>query len=166
MVAAALRKQMSTMLFSDADEIDSDGKVIPHHRNTTVKRLMVSTAFAGRTAVRGTVSRKLLLGLGNPIICPAVTINLKRAAGFRFREDLRTNMDWIAWIDLAEHGTVTRVPKVLMQHRAHDQSETARCLADGARQQEDRMVFDRMWPRPMSNILSRLYRRSYAGYSE
>jgi len=166
MVAAAHDNPQSVMLFSDADEIDSDGRIIPGHRNTSIKRLMVGTAFAGRTTIRDAVSRRLLLGLGNPVICPAVTINLKQAADFRFREDLRTNMDWLAWIELAERGAVTRVAKVLMQHRAHEQSETARCLADGARRQEDRMIFEKMWPRPVSDILLRLYQRSYAGYSE
>lgn len=166
MVAAAHDKPQSTLLFSDADEIDSRGELIPQHHNTTIKRLMVGMAFAGRTTIQGAVSRRLLFGLGNPVICPAVTINRTNTADFRFREDLRTNMDWLAWIELAERGAVTRVAKVLMQHRAHEQSETARCLADGARQQEDRMIFERMWPRPVSDILSRLYQRSYAGYSE
>lgn len=165
-MAAALREPTSTMLFSDVDEIDSSGKVMSQHHNSTVKRRIVRLAFAGRKTIHGTISRKVLLGLGNPVICPAVTINLKLAAGFCFREDLRTNMDWIAWIDLAERGTVTRIPEVLMQHRAHGQSETARCLADGARRREDRMVFDRMWPRPVSGMLSHFYSRSYAGYSE
>jgi len=164
MMATARRKPMSAMLFSDADEIDSSGRVIPRHRNTIVKRLMVGTAFVGRTTIRSVAARKLLLGFGNPIICPAVTINLTRAGAFRFREDLRTNMDWVAWLDLAERGAITRVPEVLMQHRAHDQSETAKCLSNGARSEEDRMIFERMWPRPLASMLAHLYQRAYAGY--
>ena len=156
----------SAILFSDADEITSNGTVIPQHRNTAVKRLIGRVAFAGRPAIRGPVSLRLLLGLGNPITCPAVSIRLPRSKGFRFREDLRTNMDWLAWIELANCGGITRVPEVLMQHRAHDQSETARCLSDGARSEEDRLVFDRMWPRPVASILAHLYQRSYAGYSK
>jgi glycosyltransferase involved in cell wall biosynthesis len=166
MVAAAKRNPESAMLFSDADEIASDGSVIPKHRNTAVKRLINHVAFAGRDTIRGPVSLRLLLGLGNPIICPAVTIQLPRSNGFRFREDLRTNMDWLAWIELARRGGITHVSGALMRHRAHDQSETARCLSDGARSEEDRMIFDRMWPRPLASILAHLYRRSYAGYSK
>ncbi|MEO7066641.1 MAG: glycosyltransferase family A protein [Rhodanobacter sp.] len=166
MVAAAESSPESAILFSDADEITSDGKVMLQHRNTSVKRLIGRVAFAGRPTIRGPVSLRLLLGLGNPITCPAVTIRLPRSNGFRFREDLRTNMDWLAWIELAKCGGITRVPKVLMQHRAHDQSATARCLSDGARSEEDRLVFDRMWPRPVASILAHLYQRSYAGYSK
>jgi glycosyltransferase involved in cell wall biosynthesis len=165
-VAAAERNPRSAMLFSDADEISSDGNVIPRHRNTAVKRMINQIAFAGRDTIRGPVSLRLLLGLGNPITCPAVTIRLSRSNGFRFRQDLRTNMDWLAWIELAGRGGVTRVHGSLMRHRAHDQSETARCLSDGARNEEDRMIFERLWPRPLAFILARLYQRSYAGYSK
>jgi len=51
-----------------------------------------------------------------------------------------------------------------MQHRAHDQSETAKCLSNGARSEEDRMIFERMWPRPLASMLAHLYQRAYAGY--
>jgi glycosyltransferase involved in cell wall biosynthesis len=164
MVDHAMRYSDSAFYFCDADEITEDGQLRPVATNNRVKRWMVGAAFLGRRRVSDAMSKRLLLGFGNPIVCPSVTLNRQARPGFRFREDLRTNMDWIAWLDLAAGASVTHVPEVLMHHRVHAQSETARCLDDGARASEDRMAFETLWPRSVATALMWLYRRSYEGY--
>ncbi|HEY4560966.1 MAG TPA: glycosyltransferase family 2 protein [Lysobacter sp.] len=154
----------SALYFCDAGEVTGDGQPRDGGTNARIKRLLVATAFAGRRSIGGAVSRRLLLGLGNPIVCPSVTINLGVAPGFRFREDLRTNMDWLAWLDLSQAGAVTYIDERLMDHRVHMTSETARCLDDGSRSKEDALVFERLWPRPVAALLGHLYRYSYQGY--
>lgn len=154
----------SALFFCDAGEVTEMGEQRREGRNASVKRLLVSLAFAGRRSVSGPVSRRLLLGLGNPIVCPAVTINRAVAGRFEFREDLRTNMDWFAWLDLSSRGPVTRINARLMDHRVHTASETARCLDDGSRSREDALVFTRLWPPPVAAALRRAYRHSYNGY--
>ena len=73
-------------------------------------------------------------------------------------------MDWMAWVELSKAAGIARIPAAMMSHRVHRASETARCLDDGARRREDRMVFDEMWPRAVSMPLQRLYALSYRGY--
>ncbi|WP_162301379.1 glycosyltransferase family 2 protein [Cognatilysobacter segetis] len=154
----------SAMYFCDAGEISESGERRASGSNARVKRLMVALAFLGRRSIAGPLARRMLFGFGNPVVCPAVSINRAVAPGFRFREDLRTNMDWLAWLDLSAAGRVTRVPGQLMDHRVHTSSETARCLDDGSRAREDLMVFRALWPEPVAVLLGRLYRRSYQGY--
>lgn len=163
---AVERHPHSALYFCDAEEMRSDGSLRLHDRNNRVKRLMVRAAFFGREHIHRRMAKRVLLGFGNPIVCPAVTINLHANPGFRFRKDLRTNMDWLAWVELAQTGGVTHIGHALMRHRVHDDSETARCLDDGARLAEDSLVFGKMWPPIMARLLSRLYSRSYSGYSE
>lgn len=154
----------AALYFCDAEEITEDGDARADGMNARVKRMLVAAAFIGRRSVHGPVARRLLLGLGNSIVCPAVTLNRGLAPDFRFREDLRTNMDWLAWLDLSERGAIARVPGRLMAHRVHTRSETARCLDDGSRRAEDALVFNRLWPAPVASILGRLYSRSYQEY--
>lgn len=151
-------------VFTDADEVDAEGNPRAGGMNQRIKRMLVGSAFLGRHRIDGPWARRVLLGLGNSVNCPAVTLNMRLNPGFRFREDLRTNMDWMAWVDLTRKAGVARVPDALVSHRVHAESETARCLDDGARSQEDRMVFDALWPTLLSRPLQRLYALSYRGY--
>lgn len=150
--------------FTDAVEINPDGSMRQGGLNQRIKRALVTAAFLGRDRIHGASSRRLLLGLGNAINCPAVTLNKRLHPLFKFREDLRTNMDWMAWVELSGNSGILRIPHALVEHRVHPDSETARCLDDGARRLEDKMVFDTLWPRPISGLLQRLYATSYQGY--
>lgn len=163
-VEAHARSPRSAFYFCDAGEVTGDGRLRSGGTNARIKRLMVALAFMGRRTIDGPVARRLLLGLGNPVVCPAVTLNTAVAPGFRFREDLRTNMDWLAWLELSTRGPITRIRGRLMDHRVHEGSETARCLDDGSRAREDALVFDRLWPAPVAALIKRAYRHAYPGY--
>lgn len=164
MLEAHRARPEASLYFCDTGEVTDDGRPRADGLNLRVKRLLVGAAFVGRGAIRGPVARRLLLGLGNAVVCPAVTLNMRLSPHFRFREDLRTNMDWLAWLELAEIGPVAYVPRRLMDHRVHPESETARCLDDGTRRAEDALVLERLWPRPIAGLIGRLYSRSYQEY--
>ena len=132
--------------------------------NNSIKRLLVRCAYVGRHTIRGRTSKRMLLGFANAINCPAVTINRTRAPDFTFRENLKTNMDWLAWVELSGLGAVTRVPRALMGHRVHAQSATSHCIESGSRRAEDRLVLEMMWPRSIAAVIMRLYERAYTGY--
>lgn len=154
----------SAFSFCDADEILPGGAQRDNPKNLRIKRLLVATAFAGRDVIHAAWRKRILLGFGNPILCPTVTINRAVVPGFAFREDLRTNMDWLAWIALAKARPVLKLPGTLLHRRVHDASETASCLADGTRLREDNMVFQMLWPRPVAAAIMHFYRASYATY--
>lgn len=150
--------------FCDAGEILPDGSQRKAARNLLVKRLLVKAAFMGTALLEGGLRRRILFGFGNPIICPTVTLNRSKDPAFKFREDLRTNMDWLAWIDLSVHSGIIRIPQTLLYRRVHGSSETASCISDGARDTEDIMVFKSLWPRAIANAIAFAYRLSYPGY--
>ena len=149
------------LFFCESHELDGEGRRRPVSRVLAVKRALARAAFIGTDAVGGGLRLRLLLGLGNAIACPTVTINREALGGFRFREDLRTNMDWFAWLDAARRAPVCYAPDALVGHRVHEQSETSRCIEDGSRRREDEMVFREFWPAPAAMLLSRVYRIGY-----
>lgn len=149
--------------FCDFHEIDSRGErtVTMAHR---VKDLLVAVAFAGRTEIATRLRRQLLFGFGNPVICAGVTFNRANTSAFRFREDLRTNLDWAAWLELSRHHRVVRLQGKLLERRVHASSETASCLEDGARLREDLALFQMQWPGPVARLIAHAYRYSYGKY--
>ncbi|WP_206859993.1 glycosyltransferase [Lysobacter changpingensis] len=150
--------------FCDSEEVWPDGRVRTWGLNHRIKRLLIAMATFGAGTMRGQLRRQLLLGFGNPIICATVTFDRSVAPTFAFREDLRTNMDWLAWSTLSRHAPVIRVRRALVRRRVHEASETARCIVDGSRLAEDRMIFASLWPSTLARGIAAVYRLSYRGY--
>jgi hypothetical protein len=160
-VSAFGRRPGALLAFTDYREL-ADGQVRPRNRTMLVKSLQRELAFLGRKSVGSIAGKRLLLRFGNPIPCPAVTFNRSRVPHFAFRTDMRTNMDWAAWIDLAgEPGEFLYLRESLVRHRIHPGSETTACIADGARAREDEDMFLALWPRPIARVLARMYAASY-----
>jgi hypothetical protein len=161
-LAAAQTAPDSLIVFTDYDE-ETTGGVRRFAVNLLIKRLMLRPFFLGAASIRSTRARRQLLALGCPIPCPTVMFNRDRLAAFRFEPAFTVNMDWDAWLRLAAMpGAFTRVPDRLVVHRIHGDSETTAALSERRRQDEDRRIFDRLWPRPVAALLARLYARSYA----
>ena len=126
-----------------------------------VKRLLQELAFLGRDAIRSCSAKRRLLRFGCAIPCPSVTLRLAPKAP-QFREDLRLNLDWDAWLRLADQpGAFVRVKQVSMLHRIHTASETSIGIRAGVRAREDRLMFSRLWPAPVAALLARAYALSY-----
>lgn len=143
------------------------GELLPRAARTLtpmllVKRLLLELGFLGRGAVSRRGAKLRLLRFGCPIPCPSVTLNLAAIGELRFREDLRVNLDWEAWLRLANaQGAFGYVRGCLMLHRIHATSETSAGIREGVRAAEDRMMFEALWPRPIARLLARAYTLSY-----
>jgi glycosyltransferase involved in cell wall biosynthesis len=149
------------LAFSTYDELEGDERraTVPMLR---VKRVMLELAFLGASRITTTRRKRRMLRLGNPVGCPAVAINRGAVPDFAFRTDLRTNMDWMAWLDLAERpGGFALERRPLMSHRIHAGSETSATIDAGDRRREDRTVFERLWPSPVASGLTAVYGMSY-----
>jgi hypothetical protein len=158
---AFARRPAAILAFTDYREL-LDGEVRPRNRTMLVKTVQRELAFLGRGAIGSAAGKRMLLRFGNPIACPAVTFNRSRLPDFGFRTDMRTNMDWAAWIGLAgEAGEFLCVRYPFVLHRIHPGSETSACIADGARAREDEDMFMALWPRPVARLLARAYAASY-----
>lgn len=161
---AAASRPDAALLFTGYAELLADSDAV---RDATamlrIKRLLLELAFLGRDAVARPGAKLRALRFGCPIPCPSVTL-ARRSPPFRFREDLRVNLDWDAWVRCArEPGAFVYIRESLMLHRIHPGSETSAGVRDGVRAAEDQMMFDSLWPKPIARMLARAYRLSYAG---
>ncbi len=159
-MAMATSEPETVLLFTDYGE-SLDGQ----RRDTTpmlmIKRLLLELGFLGRPTVSRTGAKLRLLRFGCPISCPSVTMKVS-AAGVNFREDLKVNLDWDAWMRLAvKDGAFGYIREVLMLHRIHAGSETSDAIRQGVRAAEDLMMFRSLWPDPIARLLARAYSLSY-----
>ena len=125
-----------------------------------IKRLLLELGFLGREAVAHEAAKRRLLRFGCAIPCPSVTLRADPA--LRFREDLKVNLDWEAWLRrAAQPGAFAYARQTLMLHRIHAASETSDAIRAGVRAREDLMMFQSLWPAPVATVLARLYALSY-----
>jgi glycosyl transferase family 2 len=130
--------------------------------NLKIKRLLCERAFKGSPSISSSGDKRRLLSLGNPICCPSVMFNRLAVPQFVFSESLHTNLDWDAWLRLADQpGKYLYCREKLVMKRVHPQSETSVTIASSVRQNEDRRMFKRFWPAPVAMILSKVYSLGY-----
>jgi len=162
-VVGAFRTHPGAVLaFTDYRELHGD-RLRPLNRTLVVKRIQREIGLLGRDVAASRRAKRAMLRFGNSIPCPAVTLDMAAAPDFRFREDMRTNMDWDAWSRLAEgQGPFLYVRDPLLLHRIHEGSETTACISSGLREREDCEMFEMFWPPAVARVLTRLYAGSYA----
>lgn len=157
---AALGSSGALLVFTDYEELV--GTTV--RRDTAllrIKRVLLELGFLGGQSARLRFFKTNVLRFGCAIPCPSVTLNVA-ATGIRFREDLKIDLDWAAWLHLARtRGTFLYVRKCLMQHRVHEESETSAGIAGGARANEDRAVLREMWPGPIADMIAATYGIAY-----
>ena len=130
--------------------------------NLRIKRALRERAFGRRECITNPRDKVRLLSLGNPICCPSVMFDRSLLADFRFPEGFQTNLDWMAWLELARRpGGFVYIRERLISKGVHIDSATTATIADRAREREDLMLFDCLWPRPIAAALSTLYRLGY-----
>ncbi|TDK24276.1 glycosyltransferase family 2 protein [Luteimonas aestuarii] len=132
-------------------------------RTTTlrIKSFLLELGFLGRAAITSESAKIRLLRFGCPIACPTVTLG-PGLSGLRFREDLKVDLDWEAWVRAARSdGAFCYVRDRLVLHRIHGASETSAGVRNGVRAREDLEMFRMLWPRPVALVLSRAYASSY-----
>ncbi len=106
--------------------------------------------------------KKAILACGSSICCPSVMFNRDNIGEISFNPEMSINMDWYYWWALAgKKGGFIFIKKQLMLHRIHSASETSNGLISNRRQSEDKYMFEKIWPKPISSILIRLYSLAY-----
>lgn len=161
MRAAIAAAPDALIAFSDYDEVDPSGPR-PNHLNLRVKRFLTRRAFRGRNAIHMRAEKRRLLAWGNPVCCPSVVVNRRALADFRFGEAMRSNLDWEAWLGLADRdGSFVYVPRRVVTRRIHAESETTTLIANAGRAAEDLAMFRRLWPTPVAMVIAAVYRASH-----
>lgn len=130
--------------------------------NLRIKRTLCQRAFGRSECIADPRDKVRLLSLGNPICCASVMFNRMLLADFRFPAGFQTNLDWMAWLNLARPpGGFVYVRDRLVSKGVHAGSETTATIANGSRQREDRAIFDTLWPKPVAAALAFVYRLGY-----
>lgn len=145
--------------FTDYYEV-RDGQKICSNRNLRIKRILLFPLRFSRLQKRIGI-RRLVLSFGCPICCPAVTFSKKKIEKEPFQAGFRSDEDWEAWERHSRlRGEYIYIPRMLMGHRIHAESETTNILNDNARSQEDYIMFRKFWPDLIARKLTRLYANS------
>jgi hypothetical protein len=161
LTSAMRRHPGALMAFCDYSEHSPLG-ARPININLKVKRALRQRAFGGRECITDARDKVRLLSLGNPICCPSVMFDRSMLADFRFPAGFMTNLDWMAWLELARRpGGFVYVRERLVSKGVHAGSETTATIANRARHAEDRAIFDVLWPRPIAAALAFIYRLGY-----
>ncbi len=138
-----------------------DGVVRPTSSMLRIKSILLELGYVGRASVSRRSAKLRLLRFGCPVACPSVTLG-PPVSELRFREDLKVDLDWDAWIRAASlPGAFCYVRETLMLHRIHGASETSAGVRDGVRAREDDEMFRSLWPAPVAALLARFYAMSY-----
>jgi hypothetical protein len=130
--------------------------------NLRIKRMLCRHAFGSREILVEPREKMRLLSLGNPVCCPSVMFNRRQLGHFSFPGGFKTNLDWMAWLQLARQpGGFVYLRDKLVSKGVHAESETSVTLANDAREAEDRRMFEEVWSPRVAHLLMLIYRWSY-----
>ncbi len=122
-----------------------------------IKRILLFP-FVFKRGIFSRYLKRAMLSFGSPIQCSSVTFHKSRIGPFAFTPGLQCNIDWDAWLRLAERdGAFVFADRVLMYHRIHSGSQTSQQIKLRVRQVEDKEFFLRLWPKPAALLLLKLY---------
>jgi hypothetical protein len=148
-------------LFTGLSEL-SEKKISSTNLRIFIKKILLFLSFYGRDTISSRNDYWRLLAFGCPVPCPAVAYRASLAESIKFSNQYKVNLDWDAWSRLGIASVICGyIPKQLVVHRIHDESETKKAIASSVRFNEDRMLFARYWPRWLLPILSIMYSFGY-----
>jgi len=155
---AVTEKQSNKTLITFTDYYEMfGGRTRSMTLNLFIKKVLLST-FLFKDSINSYLAKKSILFFGNSISCPSVMYNKDHIGSFEFSKEFCCNVDWDAWLRLSSmKGSFVYVKKPLMVHRIHDAAQTFRQIKTSAREEEDKKIFKKLWPKPIAKILSKLY---------
>lgn len=122
-----------------------------------IKKILL-VPFLFKHSIGSVFLKRLMLSFGNSISCPTVMYHKSKLGEFEFFKDFCCNIDWDAWLRLSVlKGNFIYVNDNLVLHRINDDSQTSLQIKKNVRHMEDRIIFERLWPRPIAAFLSRIY---------
>ena len=126
--------------------------------NLKIKELML---WPFRIFKKSRWIKRRVLSFGSPICCPSVTINKKIVGNMPYKTELKCNLDWDTWVEFTKYkGKFLYIPKYLMCHRIHEESETSNLIENNIRLEEDLYMFRKFWPKPIANFLVSKYKNA------
>ena len=145
------------MSFSDYREI-KNGKIIELTKNLKIKKILL---FPLRIFKKSKFVKRRVLSLGSSICCPSVTVNTKITGKTPYKTDLKCDLDWDTWYEMTKYReNFLYINKELMQHRIHEGSETSNLIENNIRLQEDLLMLNKFWPKPIAKFIMKFYSKA------
>lgn len=145
------------MAFTDYREIKNEEE-IPLTKNLKIKKMLL---FPLRIFKKSRFIKRRTLALGNAICCPSVTINKRITGENPYRTELKCDLDWDTWDKMATYrANFLYIPKELMAHRIHEESETSNLIENNIRLEEDLIMLRRYWPEPIAKFIMKFYKNA------
>lgn len=151
-----------SIMFSDYREIRcfENIKICPLSLNLIIKKILLFP-FSLKRKLDRPFWKKVLLSFGDPICCPSVMYNKSYIGSLSFSSEFDCNMDWDAWLYLAnENGSFVYINSILLYHRIHNSSQTIKSITSNLRNLEDQKIFMRIWNNWVGKLLAFIYRYS------
>ena len=143
--------------FTDYREL-KNGEEIKLTKNLKIKKFLL---FPLRFFRKSKFIKRRSLSLGSGICCPSVTINKKITGENPYKTELKCDLDWDTWDKMAKiKGRFLYIPKELMQHRIHEESETSNLIQNNVRLEEDLLMLKRYWPTPIAKFIMKFYKNA------
>lgn len=99
------------------------------------------------------------MSLGSAICCPSVTLVKQNLSGFKFKNNMKSNIDWQAWEEISKRkGEFAYISHPCMEHRIHQESTTSELLEIDGRREEDLYIFRKFWPEWIAKIIEYFYK--------
>lgn len=153
---SAKQAEHPLIIFGDYYEI-RDGQRILKNKILNIKRLML-LPLRIRGLQRSRWVRRRILSFGSPICCPSVTFVTNNLPEVIFENHYRACEDWEAWEKLSGlKGEFVYIPRLIMGHRIHEDSETTAAIGDNKRTVEELEMFCKFWPEWFARLLLRQY---------
>lgn len=143
--------------FTDYREI-KNGKEIPLTTNLKIKKILL---FPLRIFRKSRFMKRRVLSFGSSICCPSVTVNTKITGKNPYKTDLKCDLDWDTWDEMTKYDAkFLYIPKELMQHRIHEDSETSNLIENNVRLEEDLLMLKRYWPKSIAKFIMKFYKKA------
>jgi glycosyltransferase involved in cell wall biosynthesis len=150
----------AALAFTGYLEIGDDGSRV-RSRTSLIKHALETMAL-GRRAAPSPARLRAFLSVANPLPCSSVTFDRARLGDFAFSDAFRSNLDWDAWLRLLDDGAVfVRTAERLVGRRHNRLTATTALTREGVREREDQVMFRRLWPRPVADLIALAYKAGY-----
>lgn len=109
--------------------------------------------------------KKSVLMLGNPIICPSCTYDKKAIGEPLFDSSFQFALDWdTMWKLAGRPGRFICMERPLIYYRVHEGAATKACIQNHCREQEEELMYRKIWPEPIVKLLMHFYKKAYETY--
>ncbi len=140
------------------------GKADKNDINRKLRRLL-RVPLKNRCLAGKRIVKKLVLSLGNSIVCPSVTYNKRLLGKNIFTTDLKFNIDWDTFLTLGKHkGVFLYCDYPLVCYRIHDGATSKEFIDNSKRYDEDTIMFKKFWPDSIVRLIMRFYVKAYDTY--